>query len=56
MTGETVSTTESQQDEVHAAKFRNTKEKSIVIYSLKTDMNNVEKGLGERKDTATPLT
>ena len=56
MTGETVSNTESQKDELHAAKFRNTKEQSIVIYSLKTDMTTVEKGLGERKDTATPLT
>ena len=55
-TGETVSTTESQQDEVHVAKVRKTKEKSIVISSLKTDVPPILGGLGEGKESTTLLT
>ena len=38
VTGEMVSHVESQQDEVHAYKVRNTKEQSILILVFKTDV------------------
>ena len=38
VTGETALTAESQRDEVHADKVRNTKDQSIVISDFKTDV------------------
>ena len=49
VTGETVSTLESQRDEFHAAKVRKTKEKFIFISTLKTDVPPLLGGLGEGK-------
>ena len=56
ITGETVSTAESQQDEVHAAKVRKTKGKSIIILAFKTDVLPILGGFGEGKELITPLT
>ena len=46
MTGEMVSTAELQQDKVHAAKVRKTKEKSIFTSAFKIDMSPILGGLG----------
>ena len=54
--GETVSTAESQQYEAHAAKVRKTKEKLIVISDFKIDVPPILGGLGEGKESTTPLT
>ena len=53
---ETVSTAEWQQDEVHATKVRKTREKLIVMSTLKTDVPPIFGGLGEGKESTTPLT
>ena len=47
---------ESQRDEVHAAKFRNTKEQYIVISAFNTDTPPILGGLGEGEVSFTPLT
>ena len=51
-----VFTAESQRDEVHVAKLRKTKEKSIVILAFKTDVPPILGGLGEGKELTTSLT
>ena len=51
-----LSTKESHRDEVHASKVGNTKDKSIVILTFKTDVTPILGGLWEGKDSATPLT
>ena len=53
--GETVSTTESQRDEVHAANVRNTKNQYIVISDFNTDIPPILRGLGEGKESFTHL-
>ena len=47
VTGDTVSTAESQQDEVHAAKVCKTKEQLIVISAFKTDVPPILGGFRE---------
>ena len=56
VTGETVLTTESQQDEFHADMVHKTREKSIAISDFKTDIPPILGGLGEEKESTTPLT
>ena len=53
--GKTVSNVESQRYEVHVSKVRKTKEKSIVISDFKTDVLPILGGLGEGKESTTPL-
>ena len=48
MTGETISTSESQRDKVHVAKVRNTKEQKIMS-AFKTYVPPSMGGLGEGK-------
>ena len=45
-----------QRDEFHASKVRKTKWQSIFISSFKTDMLPILGGLGEGKESFTPLT
>ena len=47
---------EYQRNEVHAAKVRKTKDQSIFISEFKTDISPIMGGLGEGKDSSTPLT
>ena len=56
ITGETVSTLESQRYEFHAAKVRKTKYQSIVILAFKTDIPTILGRLGEGKEISTLLT
>ena len=54
--GETVIPSESQLDEMHYAKFRNTKEQSIVIYYFKSNIPPILGGLSNGKEPTMPLT
>ena len=54
--GETVIPRESQIYEMHDPKFRNTKEKYIVICSFITDTPPTLGGLSKGKEYKTPLT
>ena len=56
VTGDTVLTADSQQDEVHADKVRKTKEGSIVISAFKKDMPPILGGFGEGNESAISLT
>ena len=49
-------TAKSQQYEFHAEKVQKTKELSIVISALKKDVPPILGGLGEGKESTTPLT
>ena len=56
MTGDTVSTVESQRYKVHTTKVRRTKDQSIFISDLKTYVLLILEGLGRGKKLTTPLT
>ena len=56
LTGETILTADSQRDKVHAGNMHKTKEKSILISSLKTDLPPILGGLAEGKESTTSLT
>ena len=56
MTEETVSTAESQKDEFHVDKVRNTRDQYIFILEFKIDVHPILGGLGEEKESTTLLT
>ena len=54
--GDTVSPREYQLDDMHAAKVRNTKEQSKIIYYFKIDTPSILGGLSKLKEYIIPLT
>ena len=48
-------TKESQKYAVHAVKVQKTNKQSIIIYYFKTDVPQIIGGLGEGKESTTPL-
>ena len=56
MTGETVLTAKLQQDKFHADKVRSTQGQSIAILAFKTYSPPILGGLGEWRESNTPLT
>ena len=56
VTGETVSTLESQMDKVHATKVSKTKKQYIVISAFKTDIAPILGGFGEGQEIFTTMT
>ena len=56
VTGEAVSTVESQRDEMNALKFRKKNDQSIVIPAFKTNIPPILGRIVEDKESFTPLT
>ena len=53
--GEKMHNSESQRDEVHVDKVWKTKEELIIISAFKTDVPPILGGLGDGKESTTPL-
>ena len=56
VTGEKVSTAESQRDKLHTSKVRKNKDQFIIISAFEADINPIMGRMGEVKESSTPLT